>query len=76
MKKKESFPGWDKWREINKEGLEYSVLFMKRGNKVETVTETLGISIDNTTILRDHNDKVYVALTGDEVALTDIRIVR
>ncbi|SDA64652.1 hypothetical protein SAMN02910275_01864 [Butyrivibrio sp. INlla18] len=49
---------------------------MKKGNKIETVTETLGIAIDNTTVIRDKNDKVYVALTGDEVALTDIRIVR
>ncbi len=76
MKKKESFPGWDKWRELNKEGMEYSVLFMKKGNKIEMVTETLGIAIDNTTVIRDKNDKIYVALTGDEVALTDIRIVR
>ena len=36
--------------------------------------ETLGISIENLTTINDGNDTVYVALTGDQVALTDIRI--
>ena len=32
MKKKEAFPGWDKWKEICKEGIECKVLINKKGN--------------------------------------------
>jgi len=75
MKKKEDFHGWDKWKEKNKEGFECFVLFEKRGNKVITKTENLGIAIDNTTVIHDEHKDVYIALTGDEVAITDIRIM-
>lgn len=74
MKKTEAFPGWDAWKEIHKEGLECAVLFTRKGNKITMKTENLGISIENTTILNDGTSKVYVSLTGDQVALTDIRI--
>ncbi|SFD03645.1 HD domain-containing protein [Butyrivibrio sp. YAB3001] len=74
MKKKEAFPGWDKWKEICKEGIECKVLINKKGNKVYTETENLGIAIENTTTINDDNTEVYVALTGDIVALTDIRV--
>lgn len=75
MKKKEEFKGWDDWKEINKNGVECSALFLKRGNKVITHTDNLGIEIDNTTTILDGHKDVYVALTGDEVAITDIRII-
>ena len=74
MKKTEDFPGWDTWKAKNKEGLECSVRFRKKGNKVVTITETLGISIENTTVIKDGVTEVYAALTGDQVALTDIRL--
>ncbi len=38
------------------------------------MTENLGIRIENETIVSDSTKPVYVALTGDQVALTDIRI--
>ena len=35
--------------------------------------ENLGISIRNTTTIQNGNEKVYVALTGDQVAITNIK---
>ena len=74
MKKLDSFPGWDVWKEQQRKGMECSVLLERKGNKVTLRTETLGIAIENTTILSDGKDRVFAALTGDQVALTDIRV--
>ncbi|MCR5686894.1 MAG: diguanylate cyclase, partial [Lachnospiraceae bacterium] len=74
MKKGLSFPGWDKWKEINKEGLEVEVYLEKKGDCVMIRTDNLGIAIENMTTVMDDKHKVYVALSGDQVALTDIRI--
>ena len=45
------------------------------GNKIITATSNGGITIENTTVLKDEHEHVYIALTGDRVALTDIRIL-
>nr|MCR5754086.1 HD domain-containing protein [Acetatifactor sp.] len=74
MKKKDTFPGWEVWKEKNKEGMECCVRFLKKGNKITLNTENLGLAIENTTILKEGAREVYAALTGDQVALTDIRI--
>ena len=74
MKKKDNFPGWEDWKEQNKEGVECEVTFERKGNTIITTTENLGIYIENTTIIKENQGKVYVALTGDRVALTDIRL--
>lgn len=73
MKKLDSFPGWDQWKDINKKGAEFSIKLTKKGNKIILHAENFGILIENTTILPDSGN-VYVTLTGDQVALTDIRI--
>ncbi len=75
MKKKESFLGWDVWKTKHKEGLECSVSFVRKGNTVSIKTEKLGIAIENTTTSLDGTKDLYVSLSGDEVALTDIRIM-
>ncbi len=74
MKRKPDFPGWDTWKQTNKEGMECDIYLEKRGRQISFSTENLGISIENTTTIKEDAGKVYVALTGDEVALTDIRI--
>ena len=74
MKKMESFPGWDSWKESCREGIECEVSFERKGNTIFTVTENLGVHIENTTTIKEDITKVYVALTGDRCALTDIRI--
>ncbi len=74
MKRKDSFAGWEAWKETNKAGMECEIYFEKKGNRIITSTENLGIVIENVTTVREMPDKVYVALTGDRCALTDIRI--
>ena len=61
-------------KEQNKEGVECEVTFERKGNTIITTTENLGIYIENTTIIKENPGKIYVALTGDRVALTDIRL--
>lgn len=75
MKRESEFPGWDSWKSINKQGMECEVFFRQKGNTVTLKTKNLGVVIQNTTTIVDGGDKVYAALTGDMVALTDIRII-
>ena len=72
----DKFTNWDDWKEINQRGYEVSVTFGRSGNKVTTFTENHGIRIENNTYVRDPDLKgdILVAVTGDLVALTDIRI--
>ena len=74
MKKTDTFPGWEAWKEKNKQGVECEVFFERRGKVIRTFTENCGIYIENTTVIEEAADKVYVALTGDRCALTDIRV--
>lgn len=75
MKRKDSFPGWDTWKSANKEGIDCEIKIERKGNKVVTTTENLGVYIENTTSIYESPEKVYVALTGDRCAITDIRIM-
>ena len=74
MKKTEIFPGWEEWEELCKAGYECQVDFMKNGSEVMLRTQNKGIYIQNTTKVRDGNKEIFVAFSGDQVALTDIRI--
>ena len=74
MKKGDTFAGWDDWKQKNKSGLECSVHIVKKGNKIILTTSNLGIDIENTTIIEKGAGEVYAAITGDQVAVTDIRI--
>ena len=74
MKKDSDFPGWNTWKEVFRAGKECEINLSRKGKRIRLYTENLGIHIENTTILNDDPREVYVALTGDEVALTDIRV--
>lgn len=71
--KKEEFTNWDDWLAHNKEGMDCTVRFLRRDNKIVTITENNGISIRNTTTVKMDTDEIYVCLSGDQVALTNIR---
>ena len=73
MKRTESFPGWEEWKESNKKGMEFSVSLKKKGSRITIAAKNFGIEINNITELRE-DGRVYAALTGDQVAITDIRI--
>ena len=74
MKKKSDFIGWDDWKKLNHKGFESEVTLVRKGGHIVLKTENFGIEIENITDITEVPDKIYVALTGDQVALTDIRI--
>ncbi len=73
--KEPEFQGWDAWKEACKKGFDCIVTFKRRRNKITMSTGNFGISIKNVTIITDGTREVYVSLTGDQCAITDIRIM-
>ncbi|MCR5596205.1 MAG: HD domain-containing protein [Lachnospiraceae bacterium] len=73
--KTDRFESWDVWKERNKKGMECIVSLRKRGNRITVTTENLGLSVKNVTILDKEAGEVYVALSGDQCVLTDIRVM-
>lgn len=71
---RDSFEGWDYWKKLNREGFDVTIRFERDGNRVIAQTDNAGISIRNTTTVKDENADIRVALTGDQCAITDIRI--
>ena len=71
-----NFPGWNVWKETNKKGMDCTVRIRREGNRVMMETSNLGIAIDSTTTIMDDVSEIYVALTGDQCALTNIRMMK
>lgn len=70
----DEFKGWDDWKERNKQGLECTVTFEKDGDTIIVTGELGGVVTRSTTTINDDVSIVYAALTGDQCALTNIRI--
>ena len=70
----DDFGGWEEWKEQNKAGFDCVATFERSGNVITMTTRNLGLAIKNTTTLLDGAKKVYVALTGDQCALTNIKV--
>ena len=70
------FRGWNAWKQGNREGYDCTVSFAREGRRITVSTKNLGLDVKNVTILpeQDGNNLVYAALTGDQCALTDIRV--
>ena len=78
--REKDFEGWDAWKKGNMEGFDCTVLFVREENKITVSTKNLGLAVKSVTILpeagADRKEPVYAALTGDQCALTNIRIFR
>ena len=72
----DGFDGWDAWKEANKKGIDVTVTFKIEENRVTTFTENQGIVIKNTTTITDDKNEIFVSLTGDQCAITNIRVER
>ena len=72
----DSFGGWEAWKEYNKKGFDTSISIVKSENIVTVTTDNLGLFIKNTTKLPEDVETVYAAITGDQCAVTAIRIHR
>ena len=71
---RDGFEGWDVWKKRNREGYDALVTFSIEDDHIIIMTENAGIAIKSI-ITFDHSDKkIYGAVTGDQVAITNIRI--
>ena len=59
----------------NKKGLDCSIHIKRNNNRIVVTTENSGIQIKNTIDINDDTvENIYVALSGDQCALTNIKI--
>ena len=68
------FKNWDAWKKFNKDGFDVEIRFEVDDNRITLITENAGIAIRNTAVLTGIDRTVYASVTGDQVAVTDIRI--
>ena len=76
VSKNEKFKGWDAWKQYNRDGFDSTVTFKVDGNRISVMTENFGISVNNTFTMSNIDKRIFASLTGDQVAITDIRINR
>ena len=69
----QEFTNWEAWKEVNKAGLDVTATIERKDNLVILKTKNVGIDICNVTTINESPEKIYVALTGDQCALTNIR---
>ncbi len=72
--KNDDFGSWDTWKERNRAGLDWDVLIKRDGNKVTVSSENAGINIKFTSVIKHDPPDVFLALTGDQVVITNIKI--
>ena len=76
VEQRADFAGWNAWKDENKKGLDCAISIKKGRNVITMQTENLGIAIHSVTTILDDVQDVYVALTGDQCAITNIRVSR
>ncbi|MBR5115900.1 MAG: hypothetical protein IK096_02430, partial [Lachnospiraceae bacterium] len=76
VEKRADFEGWNVWKDRNKEGYECTVRVQKKDDTITIRTENQGIAISSSSKIRDMSHGINLALTGDQVAITDIRVTR
>ena len=74
INKNDSFDGWDKWKKLNKNGMDCHVHLKRDGKRITMTTDNGGIFLKCITTIKTDDEDVYVALTGDQIALTKIFI--
>ena len=74
VNKTPEFTDWDTWKQYNLKGYDVTVSIVREDNRIITTTTNGGISIKAATVINTEIDPVYVALTGDQCAITNIRI--
>ncbi len=74
-REKDNFSGWDAWKENCKKGFDCEALVETDKDKIIVSSENMGVEIESITTISDSPATIYAALTGDQVALTDIRVM-
>lgn len=71
----ESFENWTVWTNKNKKGVDCTVSIQHQGDIINLKAEDAGLQIVNQTLLPEKAEKLYCFITGDQCAVSDIRIV-
>ncbi len=75
VRETEEFENWNIWKKRNKAGVEVSVQIEKAGNEITVTTYDAGIEVRNvSSIDGTMPEKLFAAITGDQCAITNIRI--
>ena len=74
--KLEDFTNWNDFKERNKAGQECELRYHMDESSITIETEYCGLYIRSVTTVSDSVDKIFTSLTGDQCAITDIRIIR
>ena len=75
VSKLDGFEDWDIWKAKNREGFDCTINVHRQGNLITVYTVDNFVELKNTINITDENvHDLYLALTGDQVALTNIRI--
>ena len=70
-----AFTGWNDWKDRFREGVDCTVTVSRADNRIIMQTENLGVAIRSETVILDQGADVRLALTGDQCAMTNIRII-
>ena len=57
-----------------KKGIDCVVYFERKDNVITVTTQNLGVFVKSVITVKEPKDEIFVSLTGDQCALTDIRI--
>ncbi|BDC93046.1 HD domain-containing phosphohydrolase [Treponema bryantii] len=74
INKTDDFEDWETWKKVNKAGMDCKVSIHRESRRITVITENAGIQIRSVTVLQEDIPDIYVALTGDQCVLTNIRI--
>ena len=69
-----SFMGWNDWKDKLKQGINCTVTIGRKGSRITMQTENLGVSVSSVTNILVETADVFLALTGDQCAITDIHV--
>ena len=70
----EDFIDWENWMEKNRQGIDCKLKIRREGRMIFMRTENLGVSLNSISKIKDGTKKIYIALTGDQCAISNIRI--
>lgn len=74
INKNDDFEDWETWKKLNKAGMDCRVSIRRESRRITVKTENGGIEIRSVTILKEDIPEVYVALTGDQCVITNIKV--
>ena len=76
VNKLDDFTDWNSFKEKNKAGQDCELFIKIQSGQIDISAEYCGLSIHSITTVTDDVPKLYAALTGDQCAITNIRISR